>query len=358
MTDDGGQSWHNKIASNIPVSFISSDPHDPATLFGLVSDSWSAGLYNSTDDGESWHLINYLPNPRRMAFDAELPGHFYACYADGIQTSDDYGSHFVDANIGLPALDIIDVKAHGNNRYEAYAAGEAFVARTTDFGQLWEDVGGLFGLEDYNPARIEYEPNGPDTLYVTTWAYLARSFDGGDTWEYFETPTVHNVPIACHRTKPGKIFIGSIGGGVLMSNDAGETFYDITGDLGNLNVYSLDIDIEGKLLAGTDNGIYIYDFTTGADPGLPLPQTAVLSQNYPNPFNASTKISFWLPDSRLVNLKVYDLLGREVQTLVNDQTVEGSHTVTFDGADFPSGIYFYRLEAGDFADTKILTVLK
>lgn len=50
--------------------------------------------------------------------------------------------------------------------------------------------------------------------------------------------------------------------------------------------------------------------------------------------------------------------GREVQTLVNDETIEDSHTVTFDGTDFPSGIYFYRIEAGDFVDTKILTLLK
>ncbi len=50
--------------------------------------------------------------------------------------------------------------------------------------------------------------------------------------------------------------------------------------------------------------------------------------------------------------------GREVQTLINDQTIEGSYAVTFDGTDFPSGIYFYRLKAGDFIDTKILTLLK
>lgn len=358
MTTDGGQDWHNKISSNVPVSFISVDPHSPPTLFALVSDSWSAGLHNSTDNGESWYSINYLPHPRRMAFDAYLSGHFYICFPDGIMTSEDYGGSFIDANSGLPHLNIYDVKGHGADRFEGYAVGEAFVARTASFGQVWEDVGGLFGHENYNPARIEYEPNGPDTLYVTTWAYLARSFDAADTWEYFETPTVYNVPIVCDPSKPGRLFIGSIGGGVLMSDDAGATFLDITGDLGNTNVYSLDIDIEGKLLAGTGSGIYVYDPTTGAEPDAPLPQTTVLNQNYPNPFNSSTQISLWLPDSRSVTLKVYDLLGREVQTLIDDQTIGGSLTVTFDGTEFPSGIYFYRLDAGDFADTKILTLLK
>jgi hypothetical protein len=358
MTSDGGQSWHNKIASNVPVSFISVDPHSPPTLFALVSDSWSAGLYNSLDNGENWNAINYLPFPRRMGFDPYLSGHFYVCFSSGIMTSSDYGVSFIDASSGLPHLNIYDVKGHGVNRFEGFAVGETFVCKTASFGQIWEDVGGMFGIEDYNPARMEYEPGAPDTLYVTTWAYLARSFDGAETWEYFETPTVYNVPIACDRSKPGQIYIGSIGGGVLMSNDAGATFLDITGDLGNTNVYSLDIDIQGRLLAGTGNGVYICDLTTGVEPEAPLPQTPILNQNYPNPFNASTRISMWLPDSRAVTLKVYDLLGRHVQTLVDGETLEGSYTVTFDGTDLPSGIYFYRLQAGDFTDTKTLTLLK
>ena len=287
MTSDGGQTWHNKISSNVPVSFISVDPHSPPTLFALVSDSWSAGLYNSTDNGENWPRINYLPGPRRMAFDPEFPGHIYICFPGGIITSVDYGYDYQFSNYGLPGTDIFDVKGHGSNRLEGYALGEAFVAKTTSFGQVWEDVGGLFGLEDFNPSRIEHEPSGPDTLYVTTWAYLARSFDGGDNWEYFETPTVYNVPIACDPLVPGKLFIGSIGGGVLMSDDAGETFEDITGDLGNLDVYCLDIDVSGRLLAGTGNGVYVNDLTTGTGDGDELlPQTPALNQNYPNPFNA------------------------------------------------------------------------
>ncbi len=358
MTSDGGQNWHNRIASNVPVSFISIVPLVPYHFVAIVSDSWSAGLYRSVDLGETWDLQAYLPGPRRMGFDSDFDGNLYICFPGGIMTSENHGYDYEISNYGLPDTNIIDVKGHGADRLEGYAVGEAFVAKTASFGQVWEDVGGLFGIEDYNPARIEYEPNGPDTLYVTTWAYLARSLDEGDTWEYFETPTVYNVPITCDPSVPGRLFIGSIGGGVLMSSDAGETFMDITGDLGNTDVYSLDIDIEGRLLAGTGNGIYVRDIPTGTEPGAPLPQTPVLNQNYPNPFNASTTITFTLPGSRSVTLKVYDLLGREVQTLVNDETIEGSHTVTFDGADFPSGIYFYRLEAGDFVDTKILTLLK
>ncbi len=79
------------------------------------------------------------------------------------------------------------------------------------------------------------------------------------------------------------------------------------------------------------------------DPGAPTEIS--LAQNYPNPFNPTTKIRFQLPSSSLVELKVYDLLGREVATLVNAREAAGLHEVEFDGSGFPSGFYFYRLQA-------------
>lgn len=359
MTTDGGQDWHNKIASNVPVSFIGIDPHSPPTMFALVSDSWSAGIYNSANSGESWHRINYLPHPRRMGFDAYHPAWIYISFPGGIITSIEYGYDYQISNYGLPDTNIVDVIGHGANRLEGYALGEAFVAKTTSFGQVWEDVGGLFGLEDYNPSRIAYDPNGPDSLYVTTWAYLARSFDGGDSWEYFETPTVYNMPIVCHPSLPGRLYIGSVGGGVLMSDDAGETFEDISGDLANLDIYSLAIDIEGRLLAGTDNGVYVNDFVTGMDDEKALlPDSPVLNQNYPNPFNGSTRISFTLIKPGNVKIAVYDLLGREIGILINEHMEAGVNAVEFDASDLSSGIYFYRMVAGEFSDTKRLTLIK
>ncbi len=86
--------------------------------------------------------------------------------------------------------------------------------------------------------------------------------------------------------------------------------------------------------------------------------TYQLSQNFPNPFNPSTIISYQLPMNSHVTLKVYDVLGRLVRTLVNDNQVMGSHEVTFDGSGLPSGVYFYRLQAGGFSRTRKLVVLK
>jgi len=90
----------------------------------------------------------------------------------------------------------------------------------------------------------------------------------------------------------------------------------------------------------------------------PLPTTIVLHQNYPNPFNASTRIAFDLPRAGLMTLKVYDLLGREVATLVDGVRAAGQHTALFDGSRLASGIYFYRLEAGAMHEVRKMVLLK
>lgn len=83
-----------------------------------------------------------------------------------------------------------------------------------------------------------------------------------------------------------------------------------------------------------------------------------LYDNYPNPFNPSTTIQFRIPRESFVLLKVFDVLGKEVSTLVNERRSQGLYTVKFDGSNFASGIYFYRLQAGTMVESKKLIVLK
>ncbi|MCC7159414.1 MAG: T9SS type A sorting domain-containing protein [Ignavibacteria bacterium] len=83
-----------------------------------------------------------------------------------------------------------------------------------------------------------------------------------------------------------------------------------------------------------------------------------LTQNYPNPFNPSTKIEYNIIKSGLVTLKVYDVLGREVRTLVNEVQSSGVKEIEFNAAALPSGIYFYTLSAGDFTNTKKMILIK
>jgi hypothetical protein len=91
---------------------------------------------------------------------------------------------------------------------------------------------------------------------------------------------------------------------------------------------------------------------------LSAPQEFSLAQNTPNPFNPSTMVSYQLPVASAVKLTVYDMLGREVATLVNEMKDAGSYSVRFDGAGFSSGAYIYRLEAGSFVQTKRMLLVK
>jgi len=83
-----------------------------------------------------------------------------------------------------------------------------------------------------------------------------------------------------------------------------------------------------------------------------------LYQNYPNPFNPNTNISFYIPTSEIVSLKIYDILGREIATLVNEQLNSGYHSFNFSANNLPSGVYFYKLQAGSFSATKKMLLSK
>jgi len=89
-----------------------------------------------------------------------------------------------------------------------------------------------------------------------------------------------------------------------------------------------------------------------------IPERFSLGQNYPNPLNPSTTIRYELPTTSHVNLTVYDILGRQVSVLVNESREAGVHEAKFDGSNLASGVYYYRLIAGDFVSTKTLLIQK
>ncbi len=89
-----------------------------------------------------------------------------------------------------------------------------------------------------------------------------------------------------------------------------------------------------------------------------IPGSYELFQNYPNPFNPATKISFALPNSGLVQLKVFNLLGQEIVTLVNEEKPAGNHSINFDASNLPSDVYLYKLQAGNFVQTRKMVLLK
>ncbi len=107
-----------------------------------------------------------------------------------------------------------------------------------------------------------------------------------------------------------------------------------------------------------DMGCFYFDQHTAVEEAGIVPLVFKLSQNYPNPFNSSTTIEFSLNKPRFISLKVYDILGREVKTLLDEERFAGKHEIPFDASPLSSGVYIYRLRAGDVAETKRMILLR
>ena len=136
-------------------------------------------------------------------------------------------------------------------------------------------------------------------------------------------------------------------------------------DTSGLNLPAFDITGAPRITDGNDDGVavidigaYEYDNTTDVKWNNKVISSFKLLQNYPNPFNPSTKINFSLPQTSFVSLKVYDVLGKEVVTLVFEEKTTGNYKVDFDGSNLSSGIYFYRMQAGNYSDTKKFILMK
>lgn len=128
-------------------------------------------------------------------------------------------------------------------------------------------------------------------------------------------------------------------------------YYDASGDVGALWV---GID-------GTSKNLYfdrLGNTTRITKNEILVPGDYLLGQNYPNPFNPETKFDFAIPKNTFVTIKVYDITGREVSTIVNKEMTSGSYSVSFDATNLTTGVYFYRLMTSEFTDTKRMIVLK
>ena len=128
----------------------------------------------------------------------------------------------------------------------------------------------------------------------------------------------------------------------------------VVGQMAVGSAQHFDFRIESGFLADT----LLRGFIVAVKDEAKLPLTYSLEQNYPNPFNPLTVIRYSLPFQSRVSLKVYDVLGREVSVLVNEEKPAGIYDVQFNATNLPSGVYFYRIFAGDFTETKKLIILK
>ena len=138
------------------------------------------------------------------------------------------------------------------------------------------------------------------------------------------------------------------------------TTHTLVPEWSNLNLSNLKILIDTGNKGTNDDSLILVNQYTGVNDHTQLntPNSYSLAQNYPNPFNPTTTIKYTLQFSGRVTLKVYDILGKEVATLVNEEKPAGSYSVVFDAGKLASGIYFYKLQAGNFVATRKMILLK
>ena len=194
------------------------------------------------------------------------------------------------------------------------------------------------GLDIFFDNRITHDTSWSDfevSVYLDGWDTI-RTFQkwrrnySGATYGYKETHTAYGI------------------GPYSMISQ-------ITDSIGN------NFQISRELIGAIIDGV-VYGDTTFYIIGVPSettqPKRILLSQNYPNPFNPSTTIRYSIPNARNVTIKVFDVLGKEVATLVNEEKSSGEYEVEFNASSLPSGIYFYQLKAGSFVETKKMILLK
>ncbi|MFZ0452234.1 MAG: T9SS type A sorting domain-containing protein, partial [Ignavibacteriaceae bacterium] len=244
------------------------------------------------------------------------------------------------------------------------------VFKSQDYGFTWSDISivdtNYFGVTAlvpvYSLASIDTNiiaAAGPGYFYFT-------SFAAGNFVHTFSSSKY--MPILCFAMQHAKLFAGNSSGNIFLSSNIGTIWYSLSPSLKNQVIYSLELN-DTYIFAGTGDGVWRLRYpetTTNINNPEKVPTGFALEQNYPNPFNPSTTIKYSLPSSsqgersgvRFVTLKVYNLLGKEVAMLVNEQQAPGNYEVKFNGSNLASGVYIYRLQAGNFVFTKKLMLLK
>jgi len=239
---------------------------------------------------------------------------------------------------------------------------------STNNGETWNNVNDtlininalatvgsdIFAGRYFWPYPIGFAPPSPP-------GGVFRSTDGGLSWSPFnsgipEYPQVYSI--AVHGEN---IFAGS-SPGLYASTITGNNWVNVGRSLPEFPVLSMYVN-DSNIYVGMQRGgiwsVPLSEVTAIKQPTwTTVPSSFRLLQNYPNPFNPTTTISYQLSAVTQVNLSVYDILGRRVETMVNAKQNAGSYNVTFDANRLASGVYFYRLEAGAFSQTKKLMVIK
>ena len=316
------------------------------------------GVFRSTDSGTNWIAANAGMSTAYVYSVGVLGSNLFAgSYANGTFHSTNGGISWSSINNGLTCTDVRAMASNGINLFGATSLAGVFV--TTNNGTTWAAANtGLTCPYDYALAV------GSTSVFVGTYGGgVFTSTNNGGNWT--QCDSVFSTNIFALATIPNgsggvNVFAGCIDG-VFLSTDNGRTWISVNTGFTAGPAWSLTI-IGGNLFVGTFDGVWKRPLsemiTSVPEPYDEVPTAFRLEQNYPNPFNPTTAIRFSISQSRFASLKVFDLLGKTVATLLNDNVKSGSYEVVFDATQMTSGVYFYRLQSDNLVQTRRLLLLK
>lgn len=363
------------------------------TLFAATADS----VFKSTDGGNNWGAAAVPPGLTDDLFRLFAHGAFLyiGTWKDGVFRTSDGGQSWEAYSTGLPAGAITGLAVLGDSIYAGTGGSGVYVRRlssSTSWSAYNEGLS-VFGVNSIGTSGNHL------TAGIALYFYVRPQ--GGAQWTevYLNSPPAQRLvfetlPLGSYLfagTDDGvyrgdlnaqnweKIDIAGLPGRdveALAADGARlyagvrfnlEHFIWYTDDFGqNWNIQAHEfvelfdlVMTAGRLWAARLDGLWYLDVGTDVkEPKSQLPTDFQLGQNHPNPFNPATTISFTLPASGPVELKVYDVLGRKVRTLVAGSKKAGTHSVRFDADGLPSGVYFYQLRAGKYESTRKMILIK
>jgi len=329
----------------------------------LFAGTIGGGVYASTDSGASWTAVCIgLTNAYVYSLAVSGTNLFAGTDSGGVFLSTNNGASWTAAQNGLTNTRVSALAVSGTN---LFAGTEGGVFRSTNNGASWTEASTGLPLPPFARRLSALTVSGTylfvcissDRLLAARGVFL--STDNGTSWSQ---AGLTNRNVNALALSGANLFAGT-DGGVFLSTNSGTNWIATNNGLASTDIQSLAVS--GKyLFAGLlgNQGVWrrpLSEMITSAEPlktGLPL--EFLLRQNFPNPFNPCTTIKYVLPKSSEVRLSVYDMLGRGVSVLVSERRDAGVHEVRFDASGLSSGVYFYRLQAGDFVSSKRLLLLR
>lgn len=363
---DAGSAWQNVMGNGFYIDTVLSLGKGLGYVF--AGSNGAGSMFRSSDDGKTWSPANTgLPPDAEMNAFTFAGSKLFAATDRGVYSSADSGRTWKADTAGLNLHQLYP--GQGGGTVGITTAGSKLYTIASDAGEVFSSsVDTVSWTQVPSPSFTQgFDIDAIDTnIFIATQKGIYL-YGGNATW----IPRNNGLPgsnspdfTSCILTNNDIFLIAYISkNSFYYSMDLGQNWKQVNDSLFKRGDYVNAIAVDNYFLfAGTQNGgwrIPVSDIVTSVKNDEPnFPKSFYLYQNYPNPFNPTTTIRYEIPKASFVSLKIYDLLGREVATLVNGEKNAGSYEAKFDGSKLSSGIYFYRMKAGSFINTKKFVLLK